>query len=308
MNVKSLVSDKKDGPYMKKVAVVQPEAMKSALHPIRWRILNMLCKKEMYPMEVAKELGIHEQKVYYHMRKLEKAKMIKVSRDEEFRGGIARFYTLSYPAFAVELPFGEKRIRMKNLGDEKVMEFFSEFNADGKFTGRIVVGSPDAHGPFKSRARDSHYATHLAMALGQFLEMPEKFSVRLDVDAKEENSIVVGGPGTNMVCYRLNKSLPVHFNVKKTEQGFLFGGLISERTKKVYTEDSTGVVAKIKISGSTYIVLAGVTAVGTKAAVMSLTQPGSKVLDGYAGAPFAAVVQGFDIDGDGEIDSVELLE
>jgi DNA-binding transcriptional ArsR family regulator len=308
MKSKHLLTEKKDGSYMKKIAVVQPETMKSALHPIRWQILNMLCKEEMYPMEIAKKLGIHEQKVYNHIRKLEKAKMIKVVREEEFRGGTARFYTVNHPAFAVELPTGEKKVRMKKVGEEKVMDFFSEFNEDGRFAGSIVVGSPDAHGPFKSRARDGHYATHLALALGQFLDMPKEFVVKLDVDAKEGDSVVVGGPGTNMLCYKLNKHLPVRFNVKKTEQGFLFGGLFSDRTKKVYTEASTGVIAKVKKDGRTYIVIAGVTAVGTKSAVIALTSFGSEALKNYNGAPFAAVIQGFDLDGDGRVDSVEVLE
>jgi DNA-binding transcriptional ArsR family regulator len=308
MVTKHLLTEKKDGSYMKKVNVVQPETMKSALHPIRWKILNMLSKEEMYPMGIAKKLGIHEQKVYYHIRKLEKAKMIKVTREEEFRGGNARFYGLNSPAFAVELPIGESKVGMKRISDEKLITFFSEFNSEGRFRGNIIVGSPDTHGPFKSRARDGHYATQLALSLGQFMDVPKEFVVTLDVDAKEENSIVVGGPGTNMVCYNINKHLPVKFNIKKTDQGFLFGGLISSKTKNVYTEPTTGLVSKVKISGKTYILLAGVTAVGTKSAVLALTSFTKQTLKDYDGMPFAKVIQGFDLDGDGKVDSVEILE
>ena len=40
------------------------------LGSLSWKILTMLSKKEMYPLEIAKQLGMHEQKIYYHIRKL----------------------------------------------------------------------------------------------------------------------------------------------------------------------------------------------------------------------------------------------
>ena len=58
--------------YMVKDIVVfdDPERLKAVLSKLSWRILQLLSEKEMYPMEVAKKLGVHEQKVYYHIRKL----------------------------------------------------------------------------------------------------------------------------------------------------------------------------------------------------------------------------------------------
>ena len=47
-----------------------------------------------------------------------------------------------------------------------LQKFFKEFIDNGIFDGKIVVGSPQPHGPFKTSARDGHYAAHLALFLG----------------------------------------------------------------------------------------------------------------------------------------------
>ena len=36
------------------------------------KIVKLLVKKPMYPIEIAKELKVHEQKIYYHIKNLEK--------------------------------------------------------------------------------------------------------------------------------------------------------------------------------------------------------------------------------------------
>jgi DNA-binding MarR family transcriptional regulator len=57
---------------VKEIAIVSdPRKLKLILNNVSWRILVMLSEKEMYPLEMAKVLKIHEQKVYYHIRKLE---------------------------------------------------------------------------------------------------------------------------------------------------------------------------------------------------------------------------------------------
>jgi hypothetical protein len=57
------------------------------------------------------------------------------------------------------------------------------------------------------------------------------------------------------------------------------------------------------------MVLAGNKAVGTKACVLALANFWKKTLQEYRGeGDFATVIQGFDLDGDGKVDSVEVLE
>ncbi|USG99009.1 winged helix-turn-helix domain-containing protein [Thermococcus argininiproducens] len=45
--------------------------------PIRIKILKMLCEKEWYVYELAKELSISRQLLYLHLKKLEKAKLVE---------------------------------------------------------------------------------------------------------------------------------------------------------------------------------------------------------------------------------------
>ena len=90
-----------------------------------------------------------------------------------------------------------------------------------------------------------------------------------------------------------------------------WGGLVSEKTKKVYTSDNMGVIARIpnpRNKNRSVIVLAGNKAVGTKACVLVLTNFGKKTLKNFGDDSFAVVIQGFDLDGDGKVDSIEVLE
>ena len=197
-----------------------------------------------------------------------------------------------------------------------MQQFLSPFIKDGNFDGKIVVGSPDPHGPFKAKARDGHYAAVLTFFLGQFMSLPEDFVIKLDVDVKAEkdeknNLILVGGPGTNLITQEVNESLPIRFNMMPSEHGFLLGGLVSEKTRKVYTADSIGIIARIPNpwnNENTVIVLAGNKAVGTKACVLALTKFWNKSLKKFDAEKFAVVLQGFDLDGDGKVDSIEVLE
>ena len=319
MKKKLLLIDEKPQLRAKDIAIFEdPERLKAVLNKLSWKILQILSKKEMYPMEVAKKLGIHEQKVYYHIRKLAKAGVIKVVREEEKKGAVAKYYKALFPSMGIELPFGQQKIIRfpSNSINEKMRTFLNQFIQNNEFDGKIVVGSPDPHGPFKAKARDGHYAAYLTLFLGRFVDLPEDFVVKLDVDVKAEkeednNLILVGGPGTNLITQEFNEFLPIRFNMIPSEHGFVLGGLVSEKTKKVYTADTMGVIAKIANpcnKEKTVIILAGNKAVGTKACVLALTKFWSKTLKKYNEDNFAAVIQGFDLDGDGKVDSIEVLE
>ena len=238
----------------------------------------------------------------------------------EKKGAMAKYYRAAYPALGMELPFGERTTKkpLFPVLDKKLESFLSPFiTENGEFNGKIVVGSPEPHGPFKTVARDGHYAAHLALFLGQYVKLPENFVVNLDVDIKAEkeeknNLLLVGGPGTNLITQEVNRYLPIYFNMKKSKHGFLFGGLVSKNTGEVYTQDTVGLIAKIVNpweKTKRIIVLAGNKAVGTKACVIAISKFWREVLKNYNGRrKFATVIQGFDLDGDGKVDSVEILE
>jgi DNA-binding Lrp family transcriptional regulator len=321
VNKRLLLKEEGAAQKVKEIVMMQnSQDLKMILGTLSWKILTLLSKKAMYPLEVARELGVHEQKVYYHIRKLERSGAIAVERMEKKKGATAKYYRTVSKAFGIEFPDGYRLMRRPSLlgANEQVQEFFKEFvDENGVFTGKLVVGSPTPHGPFKTSARDGHYAAHLAFFLGELMRMPEEFVIKLDIDVKAEkeeknNLVLVGGPGTNLLAQELNDYLPIRFNMQSSEQGYLFGGLVSQRTGRVYTADVAGLIAKIPNpwdSSKQIIVLAGNKAVGTKACVLALTNFWSKTLQGYRnGDGFAAVIQGFDLDGDGKVDSIEVPE
>ena len=306
---------------VKEIAIVKdPQKLKMMLDKLSWKILVMLSEREMYPLEIARALKMHEQKAYYHVRKLAKAGAIVVAREEEKKGAIAKYYKAASSAFGIELPQEYRTIKKLPLlsMEEQIQKFFKEFiREDGTFEGKIVVGSPMPHGPFNTSARDGHYASHLTFFIGQFAKMPEEFAIKLDVDVKAEkeeknNLILVGGPGTNLLAQEVNEYMPIRFNMQPSEEGFLFGGLVSRKTSRVYTADTVGIMAKIVNpwdKGKQIMILAGNKAVGTKACVLALTNFWKKTLKDYNGeGTFAKVIQGFDLDGDGKVDSIEVLE
>ncbi len=321
MDKKLLLQDDDGAQKVKEISIMRDaQQLKMILGKLSWKILTMLLEEEMYPLEIARKLGVHEQKVYYHIRKLAKAGAITIEKEEKKKGATAKYYKTISPAFGIEFPQGYKAIQSLSLLSSKkqIQRFFKEFvNVNGAFEGKIVVGSPTPHGPFRTSARDGHYAAHLALFMGQFARMPTDFAVKLDVDVKAEkeeknNLILVGGPGTNLLAQEINEYLPIRFIMESTDQGFLLGGLSSKKTSKIYTADVAGLVAKIVNPwdrSKRIIVLAGNKAVGTKACVLALANFWSKTLREYCGEDsFATVIQGLDLDGDGKVDSIEVNE
>jgi DNA-binding transcriptional ArsR family regulator len=287
-----------------------PKKINAILNPLSWKILTSLSKTPKYPAQLARELNLYRQKVYYHTRKLEDAGFIKASKVMDIQGGLAKYYTISYPAFGIELPFGDKKIQTFKRMDTKLESFCSPIIESGNFNGHIVVGSPEPHGPNKTTARDGHYAVQLAFFLGQFCKSPPDFVVKLDVDIKTEkgednNMILIGGPGTNILTDDINDVLPIHFNKKNFWAG------LSNNEGKIYSYDSDGIIAKIPNpydSSKRIIVIAGNRYIGTKSAVIAFSKLWSVLLKDYHGEDsWAVAVRGFDMDGDGKIDSAEVL-
>jgi len=321
MHKKLLLQDDGSAQKVKEISIMDDaQNLKMILGRLSWKILTMLSKEEMYPLEIARQLGVHEQKVYYHIRKLAKAGAITVEREEKKKGATAKYYKTVSPAFGIEFPKGYKiipKISLLNI-DEQIQRFFNEIvDEKSVLEAKIVVGSPTPHGPFKTSARDGHYAAHLTLFIGQFAKMPKEFAIKLDVDVKAEkeeknNLILVGGPGTNLLTQEINEHLPIRFIMQSSDQGFLLGGLSSEKTARVYTADAAGLIAKIVNpwdKTKRIIVLAGNKAVGTKACVLALTSFWKKTLQNYRDeGGFATVIQGFDLDGDGKVDSIEVME
>jgi len=306
----SYILREKDGRYLVSEAAIvdNPDALKLIDHPIRLKILKMLAKTPMYPAEIAKELKMHEQKVYYHIKQMTISGILAVVEKNEIRGAVAKKLAPKVLNFAFTLSKDWKDVsNIIKKQNEDIVRFLDPFVSEGALNSDIVVGSPDPHGPHKARARDGHYAIDLAFFLGNHSMLKEEFSTKLDVDVDlrtSTNIILVGGPVTNLLVSKINDFLPARFSDKKP------WGIITKRN--TYTEESNGLIARIKnpYNPENYImVIAGIRFIGTKAAVLAITRHTKEVIHRYTGQKeFYAIVQGFDLDGDGKIDGIEVLE
>ena len=276
-------------------------------HPIRLKILNALAKRSLNNKELAITLNLSEQLVSYHLKYLIKANLVRVKKYEHIRGTISKLYALNKRA--ITIMFNPEWDNYFGLSfDKKIISFFDEFrDKNNVFNGKIVVGSPDPHGPYKARARDGHYAADLAMFLGNYFKLPKRFCVSLDVDNNinnKENFILIGGPITNLLVGKINKYMRTRFNEKKPFS-------IETKRGQDYFGDNVGLICKFKnpFNNKWVIVLAGIRYNGTKASVIALTRFYNKLLSLYTPhKEFFSVVEGFDLDGDGKIDSIEILE
>lgn len=284
-------------------------------NPLAWQIMQLLSDTPMYPIEIAKKLRIYEQSAYYYVRKLVEIGALEDAGTNSVRGGTARLYHSSSPAFGIEMSWGEKHLDFQtHPGYERPYgrKFFNEYIVNNCFNGLIIVGAPDPHGPYRSSARDGHYAVHLAFFLGMISNIPSEFIVKLDADAKAEkviegnNLISIGGPGTNIITAEFNKFLPIKFNEKN-----FWSGLVEGSSAKPYSLDNQGLIAKIKNPYNhekNIIVVAGVRSIGTKSAVLALTNYSEDILKNYQNEEdWALVVQGFDMNADGKIDHVDVI-
>ena len=74
MERKLLLQNHDNTQEVKEISILtDSQKLKMMLGNLSWKILTILSKKEMYPIEIAKQLGMHEQKIYYHIRVLAKA-------------------------------------------------------------------------------------------------------------------------------------------------------------------------------------------------------------------------------------------
>ncbi|HKT22625.1 MAG TPA: helix-turn-helix domain-containing protein [Nitrososphaerales archaeon] len=289
----------------------RPDGFRPASGRLGQRILALLSTGPKYPAEIARSLGAHHQTIYYHIGRLERAGLIARVRSQQIRGGEANLFALATDGYAVEFPVkGEPLPTLRSSGRSKALgRFFKEFFNEGEFDGWVVVGSPMEHGAAGTQARDGHYAVQLGFALGQFVNLPEKFPVKLDVDLRAEkllssNLVVVGGPRNNVVAEELNQYLPYKFS-----QGGFWGAII-DREGDTHASELDCLVEKIRNPwdpSKSCVLIAGLTGAGTKAAIIGVCNHAEALFARYRSGPFAALLRGVDRDGDGKVDSVEVL-
>ncbi len=280
--------------------------LKALTDESRRKILEKLAERPSYPSEIARELGVSKQRAHYHFEKLEDAGLITPLREEKKSGGVATYYTPASDAFALDLGTGGRKA---NLSDnENARKFLEPLVNKARLDGRIVVGSPDQHGPDQVRARDGHLAGEIGLKLGSYARTDDDATV-LDTEivrdsSFEQNMLLLGGVLTNTVTKKFNEHFPARF----AGEDFPYHEI--KTPEETYSDPNIGIVAKTsnpENPENAIFLVAGVRNAGTEAAVMAFKDL-ENLIGNYDKGDFYSVVQGQDLDGDGEIDGYEVLE
>lgn len=302
-----VVEDTEEGQKAFKTFVINPRNLNVFNSELSLKVLQELSKQPACVMDIARRLKQHEQKIYYHIRRLEGAGIIKLIRTEERVGALAKIYSIVNPFVSVKLFDGEHSLDVKTKTRE--LEFLKPFIEEGKLNSTIVVGSPDPHGRFAAQASDGYAAIDLSLFLGTFLTRTS-LNYKLDTQMREEdlsnNLIIIGGPKANIYIDKINKKLPIYFDEKHE------WAIVSTFSKSTYSDDNVGIVIKMKnpfAKDKEILVLSGRRFKGTRAATIAFLKYVKKLDDGNKfDSGVARVVQGIDRDADGIIDDVEFLE
>jgi hypothetical protein len=285
-----------------------PSGLKALTSGLGWKIFREMISPAC-PIDLGKKLGVHEQKVYYYVRKFKAAGLIREVQKEQRHGTVARFYQIKDPCMA--LIVDKNHFENMQVPVAPAFRSLEPFVSKGNLNCRIVVGSPDPHGPFKARASDSCCAIDFALFLGAFTNGKISPNYKLDVEVRprdmEGNLVIIGGPAVNTVTRRVNKHLPIQI-----EQGDEIA-IVSKLSGRKYFEEEVGFICIANNPanpGAKVMVLAGKRFTGTRASVIAFIRHMDEVLKGnkFDRRVQARVVKGFDIDSDGIIDSVEFLE
>lgn len=302
-----LVEDASDGQRAFKTLLVRPKNLNVLNSDLALKILQNLSERPACAMDIARGLNQHEQKIYYHLRRLEHAGIVKLIRREERVGGLAKIYSVSQPYVSIKLFDSEPLVDVKTRAME--IEFFHPFIKDGRLDATIAIGSPDPHGKYGAQASDGCCAIDLALFLGSFLKKTS-LNYKLDTEIREKdlegNLILIGGPKANMIIESINKKLPVYFD---TVHEF---NVVSSFSKSVYAGDDIGIIVRMKnpyAKEKEILILSGKRFVGTRASIIGLVKHLREIETGNRpDGNIARVVRGIDRDSDGRIDDVEFLE
>ena len=104
MKKKTITYDRKGNTISKKILLFDNVTdMRILSNGIAWRIIELLSIKAMYPAQIAKELKLFEQTVYYYIKKLLKIGAIEQVGTSLIRGGTARLYSTTSTSFGIEI-------------------------------------------------------------------------------------------------------------------------------------------------------------------------------------------------------------
>ncbi len=304
-----LIEEKDGQKFGYPTLVLQPKDLAVLASDLSRSVVGELIKQPGCAMDVAKRLGQHEQKIYYHMRRLETAGIIKQIGTEKRLGMTAKIYTLTNPVIAAKLAEEGYPIKeYKNLIEDA--RFLSPFIKSGTLNALIVLGDPYPHGRYEASAHHGH-VTDFALFLGMMLQDINAINYKFDTQVTEtdlkQNLILIGSPKVNTIVDRINPHMPIYFDPERE------WAIISRLSGESYDHELDGVVMKIKNpfnKDAEMMVLAGKRSMGIRSAVLACIHHSREIAAGNKHRPdvMAKVVRGIDRNADGIIDSVRFLE
>ena len=126
--MKIVKKDNKNNPFFIDTKEVKAKEIGILKNEIVLKILNSIKEKGKYPKQIAREIKVHEQNVYYYIKKLEKSKIIKIEKSKEINGTIANFYSLKNSSFFIKI----KEFQKGKIKLEKVSKYFENFIENGE--------------------------------------------------------------------------------------------------------------------------------------------------------------------------------
>ena len=308
-----LLKERKTDRILSARILSDPKTAQLLLQPTRWRILSELATEGKCAKDLARTFRTSEQVICYHLRELEKAGLVSLERTVKKRGAMAKYYRAEEKAIAI-VPRSTGKSNWdepQQTLSEASAKLLEPFISRGHFDGHIVLGSPDAHGIFSSRARCGDRATDLALFIGSLLPITRESVVRLDTELSEQESvrnlIVVGGPRVNTLTMALNEFLPITYELTGRNM------MISRLSGQSYAGEEEGAIQLIANPNNQQnkaLVIAGNTYLGTRAAVLGFVKYTDEIARGNTSnrSVISRVVTGIDLNSDGLVDDVQFLE
>ncbi|MDO8627278.1 MAG: helix-turn-helix domain-containing protein, partial [Candidatus Diapherotrites archaeon] len=99
------------------------KGLKPLLNENCWQILKLLAVKPSYPAQIAKQLNLHEQRVYYFIKLLRKAGLVEIDKTLEIQGALAKYFRPSFQAisFVLNSSSESKSAKIVSLKEKKIL-------------------------------------------------------------------------------------------------------------------------------------------------------------------------------------------
>ncbi len=286
-----------------------PKAFSALNNKLSLKIVKSLAESPASPIDISRRMKIHEQKVYYHMRKLEKAGIIYIISNEKRQGMVAKIFSVVSPVISAKLYEKGVEIKenIKTTTEPIISEILKPFIENNKLNAKLIIGDPSPHGEYDSGGMEGAHISDITFFLGKIVDSVDFPTYRLDTETTEtdlqNNLILIGNPKTNIIIKKIVQDLPIKFNSTFD---------IIQSSNRHYKDDRVGFIVKLDnpfLKNKKILVIGGLRSRGIRSASTALTRRiGDRLKSLKSFDNFVIIVQGLDKDGDKIIDDVIFLE